>query len=185
MQRLPQWATPERRTHLVALFQRSNGFCVFQQALCPTDAHHYEVFIEGLIRDWVKDDAQRRACEWKLEQRRMATGEVGRWGAPFDPVAREQYIQRRMEYQLVGLGVNAFTHRSVALVRVPSLSIHLFVDIAWAVQPLSRNGRRKLFRYGSAPRADVMRRIEAQCREAVRDWWRRQARGDAPPASFG
>jgi hypothetical protein len=47
-----KWLTSNRKTHLVSLFVRSNGFCVFGEHNCTIPAHHYEVFIESLIDDW-------------------------------------------------------------------------------------------------------------------------------------
>ena len=58
--RFPGWATPERRQHLVELFKRNRGFCVFGNSMCQVEGHHYEVFIEELIKDWPAEASQER-----------------------------------------------------------------------------------------------------------------------------
>jgi hypothetical protein len=69
---LPKWATEERKRHLVRLFLRSGGFCVFGHKPCPCpELHHYEPFIEGLIRDWIAEDRAQAEAEWQAERERM------------------------------------------------------------------------------------------------------------------
>ena len=153
------------------LFQRSRGFCVFGHPKCPIDDHHYQIFIEGVIASWVDEDRERCNYEWKLEQRTIHTGELGRFKRRFDPVARDVFANERPEYYLVGLGVDAFTFKRVALVRIPSTYQHLFVDVSQATRPLSKSKRRKIARYGATPPAEAMVTIKQLCQEAVRDWW--------------
>lgn len=169
----PQWSTPQRRDKLVETFTRSRGFCVFGHPMCPIEEHDYEVFIEGIIEEWKAEDRDRRLYEWKLEQRTIHTGEKGRWGRRFDPVTRDVFMANQPEYYLVGLGVDALNFKRVALVRIPSTQIHLFVDVSRAgtFRRLSKNQRRKIVRYGASPPADVMGEIRSLCQEAVEDWW--------------
>ena len=168
----PAWSTPERREYLVRLFERSRGFCVFGHQQCRNDGHHYQVFIEDLIDTWKAQDRERREYEWKLEQRRLHHGERGRFGRRFDPVARDVFMASQPEYYLVGLGVNPFTFKRVALVRIPSTYVHLFVDVASAVKGLSKSKRRKIARYGAEPPTEAMESIHSLCQKAVRRWWR-------------
>ncbi len=81
------------------------------------------------------------------------------------------FANQRPEYYLVGLGVDAFTFRQVALIRIPSTYHHLFVDVSQATRPLSKNKRHKIARYGAAPPAEAMVTIQKLCQEAVRNWW--------------
>jgi hypothetical protein len=168
---LPQWSTPERRKHLVDLFERCGGYCIFGDAGCRIDEHHYSVFIEGIIDSWKAEDRERRAYEWKLEQQQIIDGTYGKYGTTFDPVARDVFVNSRPEYYLVALGVNPFTCQRVALVRIPSTFVHLFVDVGGAVQEVSKNARRKAFRHGKIRNAALMARIDEYCQAAVRDWW--------------
>ncbi len=168
---LPQWSTPERRKHLVALFNRCGGFCVFGDAGCQIHEHHYELFIEGIIDSWKAEDRERRSYEWKLEQRQIQDGTYGRFGGRFDPVARDVFVNERPEYYLVGLGVNPFTYQRVALVRIPSTFIHLFVDVGGVLQEVSKNARRKVLRHGRKPGKALDTKIHEKCRLAVADWW--------------
>ena len=88
-------------------------------------------------------------------------------------MARDVYVNGRPSYYLVGLGVNPFTYKRVALVRIPSTSIHLFVDIPGPpIQEISKNAKRKAARYGKHTVAYQTReRLDDMCKLAVRDWW--------------
>jgi hypothetical protein len=73
---------------------------------------------------------------------------------------------------MVGMGINALTHQRVALIRVPSTFVHLFVDCSDTVQELSKNARRKMKRYGQVPK--LYKTIDDKCKQAVRDWYAKQ-----------
>ena len=168
---LPLWSTPQRRKHLVALFNRCGGYCVFGDAGCRIDEHHYELFIEGIIDSWKAEDRERRAYEWKLEQQAIVDGTYGQYGSTFDPVAKDVFVNRRPAYYFVGMGVNPFTYKRVALVRVPSTFVHLFVDVGTAVQQVNKNARRKAMRHGKVRNGALMAKIDELCQAAVADWW--------------
>lgn len=143
--------------------------------------HLYDDVTESIIAEWKAEDTERRNFEWKLEQRTI-TGEKGRWKRRFDPVARDVFMANQPEYYLVGLGIDALNFKRVALVRIPSTSTHLFVDVSrvGTFRRLSKNQRRKIVRYGGSPPADLMGEIKSLCQEAVMDWWKVKAK--APPA---
>jgi hypothetical protein len=62
MAKQPKWTTPTRQTYLVTLFLRSKGFCVFGHPKCTIPEHHYEIYIDDLVADWIAEDrAQRHA----------------------------------------------------------------------------------------------------------------------------
>ena len=171
MTKLPEWSTPERQRHLVALFDRCGGFCVFGHRGCQIDNHHYEFFIEGVIDSWKAEDTERRNYEWKLEQRAIRDGTYGRYGTDFDPVSRDVFVNSRPTYYLVGLGVNPFTYKRVAMIRIPSTSVHLFVDVGPANREVSKNARRKAMRYGKVINGALMEQVNLMCLAAVGDWW--------------
>jgi len=67
----PKWVNPTRQAHLVSLFVRSRGFCIFGEPNCAIPEHHYEVFIESLIDDWKAEDRETNKAEWKNERKIM------------------------------------------------------------------------------------------------------------------
>ncbi len=164
----PQWATPERRAHLVRLFLESGGFCMFGHRPCKIPSHHYEYFIEGLIAGWVAGDREQRQAEWEAELREMhrIPDRHFRQGH-FDPIRRELFLAQQPLYYLVGMGVDALTFRPVAKVRIPSTYVSLFVDIGEALQGVSRNKRRKALRYGKTLPKEARANIEALVRKVV------------------
>ena len=185
----PQWLTPNRRRHLIALAVRSDGKCIYGDPGCQIDDHHwdykpngemYNPVLEAIIESWKAEDRERRAYEWKLEQRQIVDGTYGKYGSTFDPVARDVFINSRPEYYLVALGVNPFTYQRVALVRVPSTFMHLFVDVGCVVQEVSKNARRKAFRHGKIRNGALMAKIHEHCTAAVRDWWTTRRRCPEP-----
>lgn len=137
----------------------------------PYLARLYNKVAEAAIESWKAEDRERRSFEWKLEQQAILDGTYGRYGAEFDPVARDVFYQHRPDYYLVALGVNPFTFKRVALIRIPSTSIHLFVDVASAVQEVSKNARRKAMRHGKVANGALMEQIHQLCQSAVMDWW--------------
>ena len=216
---LPLWSTPERRAHLVRLFNEHGNECLQGHPVCPDLAHYvaydmkmewvaveamedcvdrsgtktgqqtpvwrlhreavyepyparlYNKIAEAAIDSWKAEDRERRNYAWKLEQRQIHDGTYGRYGGTFDPVARDVYVNGRPAYYLVGLGVNPFTYKRVALVRIPSTSIHLFVDVGEAIQEVSKNARRKAMRHGRLRNGVLMEKIDELCKLAVADWW--------------
>jgi hypothetical protein len=103
----------------------------------------YQKLAEAAIESWKDEDRERRNYEWKLEQQQILDGTYGKYGTSFDPVARDAFFATRPEYYLVSIGVNAFTYQRVALIRIPSTSVYLFVDLSDAVQELSKNASRE------------------------------------------
>jgi len=67
----PKWVNTTRQAHLVSLFVRSRGFCVYGEPNCTIPEHHYEVFIESLINDWKADDRETNKQDWKHERKIM------------------------------------------------------------------------------------------------------------------
>lgn len=169
----PQWATPQRQAHLVDLFYRSGGFCVFRDQGCQVEAHHYPVFMETCIEEWKAEDREARSLLLKLEQSTIHDGTYGRYGSSFDPVTRDVYYQERPVYYLMGFGVSAASKRRIAVIRVPSTYVRLHVDVADAFQSIkvSKNKRRKMDRYQSGPSAEVWAVVDTLCGEAVAAYW--------------
>ena len=167
----PQWATPERRVHLVNLFNRSKGFCVFGHAKCPYPDHHYEGFIEGLIADWKAEDRERRQAEWRaLERALHSLAEVkperGEWNA----TGKDAFYALQPQYYIEGLGISGLTFRPFAKVRVSSTPVRLFVEIGEAVKGVSKNRRRKARRYGKALPPEAQERVDNAAWRAVKHY---------------
>ena len=170
---MPKWATPERKAHLVRLFQDSGGFCVFGHKPCHNpEHHHYEPFIEGLIKDWVKDDREGRAYELKLEQRRLhGLDERGPIRGRFNAIARDIFHDRQPQSYLEALGMSGLTFTPFAKVRFASSNTRLHVDLGDTLRGVSKNKRRKAIRYGRIP-AEVQERVDALVTKAIRDFMR-------------
>jgi hypothetical protein len=135
----------------------------------PYPARLYNKVAEACIESWKAEDRERRSFEWKLEQQTLHDGTYGKYGSTFDPVARDVFFSTRPEYYLVAMGVNAFSFDRVALIRIPSTSVHLFVDVGGAVQEVSKNARRKALRHRKLSGA-LKDKIDENCKAAVRAW---------------
>ncbi len=150
---------------------------------------------EELRDGWIADDRDQRRYEERLEMA-VLRHESGRFGGTVhpifagradaqtgiarvthvlrrsDPVERERYVyQQQPAYHLVAMGVNPFTMKPVALVRVPSTTVTLTVDISKAWATLSRNARKKSARYGKHPPASVMAMVGRLARQSVQAFW--------------
>jgi hypothetical protein len=171
---MPKWATEERKRQMVRLFYRSGGFCVFGEKPCKhPELHHYEPYVEGLIRYWIAEDRAQREADWQAERRRIHRGPVRIRQGRFDTVSRDEFLARQPDYYLVGISVDALTFRPVARVRIPSTYVHLFVEIGPALKGLSKSKRRKASRYGRPLPQETQETVGTLVQKAVADWWNR------------
>ena len=169
----PQWATKQRQNHMVKLFHKSGGFCVFGHPLCTIEAHNYLEYIETCIEDWKAEDRETRSMLLKLEQSTLHDGTYGRYGGRFDPVARDVYHQTRPVYHFMTFGVAAESKQRIAVIRLPSTFMRLYVQVSSAYQgvSVSKSKRRKMARHHAGPPAPVWQEIDRLCCEAVAAFW--------------
>ena len=173
-QAMPRWATPERQQHLVRLFERSGGFCVWGHPNCQNADHHYEEFINALIKDWRSDDRQEQAALWELERKAMhALGErIEPVRGMFSAISRDIYHGDQPMYYLMGLGWSAVTKTPFAKVRVASTYEVLFVDLGDTLKRkfnVSKNRRRKALRYGKSLPLEADQQMALMIQRAVID----------------
>jgi hypothetical protein len=165
----PKWATPNRQAHLVRLFLQSGGFCVYGHRPCPNPAHHYEVYIEALIKDWIADDRGQSQALWETE--RKALHSLGERRFPvkgqFNAIAKDIFYASQPSHYIEGLGISGLTFKPFAKVRVSSSYMRLFVEVADAFKGVAKVKRRKAIRYGKALPVEAQRRIEQAVSQAV------------------
>jgi len=168
---MPKWATPQRQAHLVNLFLRSGGFCIFGERPCSNpELHHYEPFIDDLIADWIAQDRAQQWAEWQAEQKAIhRLGEVGRTKGEFNAIAKDIFFASQPQYYVEGMGVSGLTFRPFAKVRLASSFIALHVDVGDALHSVSKNKRRKAVRYGKIT-PEVKKEVDRLCSMAVRDY---------------
>jgi hypothetical protein len=169
MPKLPKWATPERQSRLVDLFLRSQGFCVFGHKPCPYPEHHYEVFTDDLIKDWVADDRAQAIAEWREEQKSIHNlGERrytrrGEWSA----VGQDVFYGGQPQFYILGYGVSGLTFRPFAVVRLASSFVRLQVDLGDCLKAVSKSKRRKAIRHGKGGAIETVHKAIAK---AIRDY---------------
>lgn len=163
----PLWATPERQAHLVELFYKSKGFCVYDHPMCHNPDHHYENYIEIVIGYWKDDDREARSEVRRIEGR-VLHPEGHRWGRQFDSVERERFFAKQPSFYLETVGISGLTFKRIAKVRIPSSFTRLHVEIGKATQRISKNARRKHKRYGLLASGQTIDHI---CQQAVDDYW--------------
>ena len=168
----PNWATPDRRTHLIRLFIRSKGFCVFGHLNCDNPDHYYEVFIEGLIADWKADDRAQATAEWQAERRLIHSLAERKYPlrGTFSAISKEIFFADQPQYYLMGMGISGLTFRPFALIRLASSYTALFVDIGDSLKGLTKNRRRKAIRYGKPLPMETQKQVAELCRIAVRHY---------------
>jgi hypothetical protein len=168
----PKWATPIRQAHLVSIFLRSRGFCVFGHPQCPIPEHYYEVYIEGLIADWQADDRQQDTADWQEERKRLHSLAERRYPlrGQFSSIAKDIFFSQQPLFYLLGLGISGLTFKPFARIRLASSYVHLFVDLGDSLKGVSKNKRRKAIRYGKALPIEKQREVELVCRLAVKHY---------------
>ncbi len=171
---MPKWVSANRQNELVRLFVASKGFCVFGHENCQIPEHHYELFIDGLIKDWVNDDRASEAQAWKAERKLLH--QLGEHRYPirgqFSAIAKDIFFEHQPLYHLIGLGINGLTFKPFAKVRISSSYIVLYVDLGDVLKDISKNQRRKAVRYSKSLPVDVTRKVEKLVSLAVADYQR-------------
>ena len=172
--RNPKWATPDRQAYLVRLFLISRGFCVYGHKPCPIPEHHYELYIESVISNWVSDDKAQRQADWQAERRQLHSLAERRYPlhGQFSAVSKDIFLADQPQYYLEGLGINGLTFKPFAKVRVASSFIHLYieVDLSNILKGVSKAKRRKAIRYGKALPEETQKQINQLCNLAVRHY---------------
>ena len=135
-------------------------------------AYLHDATVEEVKASWKADDREQRALDWKREQQAILDGTFDYFGGRFDPIAKDVFMSQRPEYYLAATGVDGVHHRPIAVVRVPSTSIMLYLDVSAAfVKPTKsqrKNGRRR-----GKPVQEVT--VEELCLEAIRLWWNKRS----------
>jgi len=165
----PKWASPERQNQLILLFERSGGFCVFGHNPCRVASHHYENFVDDLVKDWQADDRAEARAIWQAEQKAIhSLWEVGKAKGEFSAVARAIWHDRQPEYYLIGIGISGLAFKPFAKVRLASSFMHLHVDVGEAMRKVGKVRKRKAIRYGKPLPQNVQSKIDEKCNMAVR-----------------
>ncbi len=172
MAKNPKWVSPARQAHLVKLFLESGGFCVFGHKPCPYPEHHYELFIDALVKDWALDDRAQSEAQWEAEQRKMHSLGERRYPlrGQFNAIAKDVFYPDQPDYYLAGLGVSGLTFKPFAKVRLSSSYVHLYVNLGDRLKEISKSRRRKAIRYGKALPKEIQEKVDLACRLAVNDW---------------
>ncbi|MDV2504667.1 MAG: hypothetical protein RX318_12045 [bacterium] len=172
MAQSPKWAKPDRLAHLVRLFLDSGGFCVYGHKPCPDpEHHHYEFFIEPLIKYWVADDREEGQAQWRMEQRELhRLPERGPLRGQFSAIGRNIFYDHQPQYYIDALGISGLTFKPFAKIRLGSSYVHLFVDIGDALKGMSKARRRKTIRHGKPLPQAVLDEVNQVCRRAVRHY---------------
>ena len=169
---MARWITPSRQHHLVAIFLKSRGFCVFGHKPCLIPEHHYSVFIEYLIADWKADDKAQDKALWEAERQRLHS--LGERRFPlrgqFSNISKDIFFDQQPLFYVLGMGVSGLTYKPFAKVRLSSSYVYLYVDLTNTLKGVGKAKRRKAIRYGKALPIEKQREVEQLCRLAVRHY---------------
>ena len=170
--RHPKWATPPRQACLVKLFVQSKGFCVYGHKPCLIPEHHYEIYIEQVIGNWVTDDREQRQAEWQAERRELHSLAERRYPlhGQFSALTKDIFFDQQPQYYLEGLAISGLTFKPFAKVRLASSFVFLHIELGDTLKGLSKAKKRKAIRYGKALPEDIQRQIEQICSLAVRHY---------------
>ena len=202
-----QWATSHQETvavpvELPVLDKATGG--IRRDATCPgwapvqmtvwewESAYLHDATVEDAKAAWKADDREQRTLDWKREQQAILDGTYGSYGRlsvtgrdgvvrpQFDPVSRDVFLNQRPEYYLKATGMDGVHGRPVAVVRVPSTSIYLYVDVSAAfVKPTKpTKSQRKNARRRGKPIQEVAETtvtVEQLCQQAVAWWWSKRS----------
>jgi hypothetical protein len=168
----PKWASVDRKAKLVDLFLNSGGFCVFGHKGCLIPEHHYQLFIEGLIKDWQSYDREERQANWQAE--RIALHQLAEPKEPlrgrFSAISKDIWRAEQPLFYLESLGISGLTFKPFAKIRVSSSYMRLHVNLGDSLKPVSKARRRKAIRYGKPLPKSIEENINKLIGEAVRHY---------------
>ena len=168
----PKWVNHDRQSHLVSLFVRSRGFCVFGEPNCQIPEHHYEVFIESLIDDWQADDRAQALADWQAE--RKAIHALNEKRLPlrgrFNNISSTIWHESQPIYYLESIGMNGLTLKPFAKVKLSSSYQHLYIDLGDSLRCISKNKKRKAVRYHKPLPQSVDEIVAQLIMKAVKDY---------------
>jgi hypothetical protein len=168
----PKWVNPTRQAHLVSLFVRSRGFCIYGEQNCTIPQHHYEVFIESLINDWKADDRETNRLEWKNERKIMHSlkEKTLPMRGRFNGVSSDIWHDSQPIYYLESMGIDCLKLKPFAKVKLSSSYQHLYVDLGDSLRSISKNRKRKAIRYNKPLPQSANDIVSKLIIEAVKDY---------------
>lgn len=169
---LPKWSTLDRRNALVDLFSRCRGFCVFDHPNCLIPEHHFELFSESIIKDWISDDREQRQAELIAEMRALHS--FGERDFPlrgqFSAISKEIWGGSQPLFYIQNLGMSGVTLTPFAKVRVSSSYLRLYVDLGESLRSVGKCRRRKAIRYGKPLPKDAEARVRLEVHRAIKHY---------------
>ena len=168
----PKWVTPIRQAHLVSLFVRSRGFCIYGEPNCTIPQHHYEVFIESLINDWKADDRETNKLEWINERKIMLSMSEKTFPmrGRFNGVSSDIWHDSQPIFYLESIGMVCLKLKPFARVKLSSSYQHLYVDLGDSLKSISKNRKRKAMRYNKPLPQSANDIVSKLIIEAVKDY---------------
>ena len=168
----PKWVNPTRQAHLVSLFVRSRGFCVYGEPNCAIPEHHYEVFIESLINDWKADDRETNKLDWKHERKIMHAlhEKTIPMRGRFNGVSSDIWHDSQPIYYLESMGMDCLKLKPFAKVKLSSSYQHLYIDLGDSLRTVSKNRKRKAIRYNKPLPQSANDIVSKLIIEAVKDY---------------
>ncbi|KKM99288.1 hypothetical protein LCGC14_1149240 [marine sediment metagenome] len=169
MSKLPKWSNLARRNALVSLFHKSGGFCVFGHTKCLVVDHHYELYIDDLVKDWIASDRRDTLAIQQAET--LALHKLSERKYPirgqFSAVSRDIYASSQPLYFRDGLGIDGVRLQPFARVRLKSSFFVLYVYLGDTLQGVSKSRKRKAVRYGKTLSLSVENEITRKIRHAI------------------
>ena len=137
--------------------------------LTADELRHLPTWLSTELTDyWKADDRDYRSYLWQLEKRHMhALPGIHNRGR-YDSIAKSEAMAKRPLWEIVGMGVSAFTKGRTAKVYIPGLYVTIWVDLNGIKKP-TQNAKRRWVRYGKgkAPES-IQEQIESRCSQAVK-----------------
>jgi len=134
----------------------------------PKITRLYELKWQEAIRQWQEDDRRQRQAEWQAERKAIHSLAERRYPlrGTFSTVSKDIFFGEQPQFYLEAMGVSGLTFRPFAKVRLASSYITLFVDLGDIQKRISKNAKRKAYRYGKLT-GEVYRKVKLQGRQKI------------------
>jgi hypothetical protein len=168
----PKWTNnPARQAYLIDLFVKSRGFCVYNHPHCTNPAHHYEIYIDNLVKEWISSDREETNAQYRLEyeiRHKVYERTMPLYGK-FSGISKDIFYDSQPVYEIENMGISGITFKPYAELRLNSSNMRLQVDLGEILRPLSKNKKRKAIRHNKIPQS-ILNTIEVRCYQAVKHY---------------
>ncbi|MDP2730580.1 MAG: hypothetical protein Q8O55_08850 [Dehalococcoidales bacterium] len=160
---------PDEDNPFIWIMRASMVAQTVQNSMTRDELRHIPQWTSTELKEyWKADDRDARSYLWQREKRHLHALPGIYHRGNYDSIRKSEDLAKQPQWQIVTLGVSAFTMGRTAKVFIPGLKATIWVDLA-GLKPTSKNQKRKFYKYGEGKAPESLdEQIHTRCSQAVR-----------------